>query len=176
MNLKDILRNIEYTGRYNYEKQSDALFKHLILTKTELSFIEKLYNLKDFAKEYKIDFISLKCNGKIEFEHFSDIDNEESINEKGLIVGKEDWICDLGTGIYVVEEDDFTGKDNLNTYYENANSNDKLLKVTGSYEGDYTICIYGLNHEKYIVIKQNILSKNISTEIITIEEEFDMIF
>lgn len=177
MGIKDILNKIEYTGKFKYEEDKNAIFIHLTITKEELNFIERNYNLNDFAKKYNIDFISLICNGEICFEHYSNVNNKENIKEKGLIIQKNDFISDLSNGIYVIQSSDFIGKDNLNNYFKNCKLEDKeILKVTGIYNGPYKICIYGLNHENYIVIPKNIKPKDISTEICFLEDEFDLIF
>lgn len=172
--FEELLKRIQYTGRWTYEDSSKAIFRHLIITKEELEMIEKEYDIEEFAEKYNISFISLECYGQIDFEHYTDVCNDESIQEKGLIISDSTWISDLNNGIYVIEEYDEDAKDNLNTYFEDKEEDDELLKVVGTYEGKYIKCIYGEGHENYIVIPTNIPSKDISMEIITIEDEFDI--
>lgn len=171
MNINDIMKKIQLTGYFKYELEDDASFKHLELTKEEFDFVTSECSIEEFADKNNIDLISLICEGKIDFIHYTYVSNEKSILEKGLLIGNSEYFCDLGFGIYAIEKNDNVGKDNLNVYFEGF-QDDEALEVSGSYEGVYSKCIYGEEHENYIVIPKPIKKDALKTKKILIEEEF----
>lgn len=172
--MKNLLERLEFTGRFTYEDKSESLFTHLILSEKEFEEINNGIGIDSFAMENDIDLISVKYNGPISFMHFTDIENEESIDEKGLIIQEDKFIMDMGRGIYCIEEDDETGFDNLYDYFDGCekDGSDKVLKIIGSYNGEYLRCEYGDGHEHYILLKENIPSSKLILEEVSFEEEF----
>lgn len=141
--------NIERTGG----KNGDFLFNHLVLSEKELREVE---SIEELAEKHDIDFISVERNNSINYYHVTDIDNYESINEKGLLYNQNnEWVGDLGKGIYAVEQGNHIAIDNLQSYVAELVGGDDILIVEGVYTGIYTECIYGYGHEGYIVFKGN---------------------
>lgn len=171
MNLDGILKKIKNTGGNIDESIEDYLFTHLLLTEEEFEFISDTQG-DSFADDNNISFISVIYNGEIKFTHYSSIYNKESIDKKGLLVSNNNIIMDLGKGIYVIETDDEVAIDNLYTYFEEKDDENKLLKVTGTYLGEYYQCIIGNGHEHYIVLPNDVPKENINTEIVAFCNEF----
>jgi len=144
---------IEQTGG----KHDDHMFKHMILTEEQYEEILKSgTELIKIAEESQVDFISVRKNNKITFKHISAVENESSINKSGLSFHDDEFIYDLGKGIYVIEESDEQALDNLKTYVAEGFEDDEILLVTGWYTGEYTKCVYGFQHEGYIVLSKNV--------------------
>lgn len=172
MNYEGILKRIENTGVNPYDINDDPMFKHLILSEEEFENINNDLGIDTFAFKNGIDFISVRYNGEIDFIHYTSIDNKESIEEKGLIQIDNQWIMDLGRGTYVIEDNDDVAEDNLYTYFEEKDDDDEVLKIEGVYKGEYIKCEYGIGHEGYIVISNNIPPSDIFCEETTYGEEF----
>lgn len=100
---------IEFTGCFN---NGEFIFKNLILAPEEYQEVDDLEKL---AKQNQVDFICVEKEGEIDYIHMTDIDNIESIEEKGIINDKDN-IPDLGAGIYVVEKHNLEGIENLKIY------------------------------------------------------------
>jgi len=145
---------IENTGQIEEIKY---LYKHLILTNDELI---KIHNIKEFAENLELDFISVEKKGRLKFLHISNIECKNDIEEYGLLSSEGD----LGIGIYIVDKNNEEGIENLKTFIsESYNKEDmKLLIVEGNYNGKYYECIYGYGHKGYIVVNDKILKDNIS--------------
>lgn len=173
MNEKEILKRVEETGGF-LNPQDEKMFKCLTLTEEEYDFLIKekkdVYSfLKKFAKKNKIDFICVQYNKEISFIHTSSVENKESIEKDGLLDLTYDFIMDLGQGIYVVEEYDREGMENLDKYLENEYD---ILYVCGTYNGPFKKCIYGVDHEGYVVLEKDVPKENISVEITTVDQMF----
>lgn len=151
-----------------YETSNDFLFKVWeIPANLEGEDLEEIIEkgIKD-----KIDFIIQEKVGEIDFIHVSYKDLKNEINENGLIYDENnDWINDLGRGIYVIEEDNEEALDNLYSYVEN-HEEEELLLVKGTFTGTYYECVHGESHEHYICIKENISADFLSTEIIFVND------
>lgn len=152
--------NIERTGDIG----NAYLFKTLTVNQQEYNNIN--VDLKLFAEQNEVDFICLEKEGEIKFIHLTDSDAIDFIEENGLV--KTDNIADLGIGIYVVEVNNIDAVDNLKTFI--VDSEDKEITIAeGYYNGKYTECIYGYQHEGYIIINEDNLEINFA-DIITIED------
>lgn len=142
------------------------LFKHLTLTEGEYEKIISTRSLKEIAKEQQVDFISVIKEGRVRFLHVSNEYNYDSIDKNGLQANADGFTGDLGIGIYVIDESNKTALDNLKTYVMDE-SNDLLL-VDGYYYGPYTECVYGEQHEGYIVLLANSIPEH---QVLTLEVE-----
>lgn len=137
----------------------DFFFRHLVLpADAELTDEE----LKNLAETHQVDFISKEEEGNVSFIHVSRPEHLDSIQENGLIANETGYIGDLGTGVYVINQYDTDGIENVLNYIEGAFENEEeVLLVEGSYDGKMTRCIYGEGHVGYIVIKSTISADNI---------------
>ena len=142
------------------------LFKHLTLTEEEYEKTVRTRSLEEIAKEQQVDFISVRKEGRVRFLHVSNEYNYDSIDKNGLQSNADGFIGDLGIGIYVVDESNKIALDNLKTYVMDE-SNDLVL-VDGYYYGPYTECVYGEQHEGYIVLLTNSIPEH---QILTLEVE-----
>lgn len=130
------------------------LFKNLILTQQEYL---QITDLKAFAEQNQVDFISIETEREIDYIHLTNVDNVDFIEQNGLI--KKDDVSDLGIGIYVVDKNNFDGIDNLKTYFEDY-GDEEIGIITGIYKGKYLECVYGYGHKGYIVIKADKIEYN----------------
>lgn len=167
--MEDILRKIKVTSGNSIDG-----YKHktLVLTEEEYEYIQDYIGLEIFALENDIDFINVIYNDTIEFIHYSNKNNEDSIKNNGLIIQDSNIIMDLGIGIYVVEKNDEIAIDNLSCYIEELNLENDILKITGVYSGEYEKCVYGSEHEGYIVILDDIPPNNINIEKTSLDNFF----
>lgn len=156
---------IEQTAGYkNVEK--DCIFRHAILTQQEWEKLNSSNTFEDFISTNQLDFISIQEEREIEFLHITSPEHLESIRSNGLCIkrSKEQnnhFIPDLGEGIYVIEKDNETAIDNLKTYLEEKEE-DEIMIVEGDFKGKFTRCVWGLDHEEYIVINSTIPEKDLS--------------
>lgn len=132
--------------------ETGYLFKHLILTEEEYtSFTSD--QIKELAKQQNIDFISVQMKGSIDYYHTAEGWKEDFINENGII-STNDWVHDLGKGIYVVQQTDGEAVYNLKTYVgEGYDMDDRIIVIEGSYRGPYLKCVFGDQHRGYIVLQ-----------------------
>lgn len=133
----------------------EFLFQHLVLSISSAIDESELEKLADI---HRVDFISQVEEGTINFIHVSYPSQLKSIKERGLIASSES--SDLGVGVYLIEEDDVEGTENLLTYVETL-MQEEILIIKGTYQGEYMRCIYGESHEGYIVVKETVLPNNI---------------
>lgn len=152
-----IVKGIEETGGLPGQASGGMgfAFKHLVLERAQ-ALIQQL--LPSIAQSYDADFISIEEEGVIEFIHVSRLEVAESIKSNGLILSDEDFVLDLGKGIYVIEDADDEAEQHLLDYLESSDD-EEILVVRGCYSGKYTRCLYGEGHVGYIVIKENIPAK-----------------
>lgn len=151
-----------------YEKSNDFLFKVWEIGSDIQE--NELENIFENAARNKVDFIIQEKTGEIEFLHVSYKHLKNQINEEGLTYDKScEWISDLGRGIYVIEEDNDEGLDNLYKYVEN-HEDEELLLVRGTFNGTYYECIYGDEHEHYICIKDNISPDSLSIQVVFLSD------
>lgn len=129
----------------------EFLFQHLVLPISSTINESELEKLADI---HQVDFISQVEEGTINFIHVSYTSQLTSIKEIGLIASSES--SDLGVGVYLIEEDDVEGTENLLTYVETLMQEEDILIVKGTYQGRYIRCLYGEGHEGYIVVKETI--------------------
>lgn len=143
---------INKTGRYITE--SDGLFKHMVISEKELNNLMIEKSLDEIAKEYNVNFISIKKKGSIDFKHYTLSEYEGSIYDNGLICNNGNYIPDLGKGIYVIDKNNVDAEDNVLDYLvEMYDYDEKFIVVEGEYNGEYIECIYGYGHEGYIVLQ-----------------------
>ena len=169
--LKELLINnilIKQYGTGGRKGSNDYLFKVWELPGNLKE--ETIEEIIEQSKKYNVDFILETKKEELEFLHVSYIHLQESIEEKGLIIQtQDDWISDLGTGLYVVEDGNEEALDNLKNYVEH-HEDDELLLVRGSYQGEYLECIHGDEHVGYICIKENIKKEDVECEVYEVED------
>lgn len=156
-NYGNFLRNlknrsvIKDTG---YLPNDEPLFRHLVISEEELDILNKNYiGLEKIANDLKIDFISVTLKGEVDFLHISQLSSFNFIIKNGLKPKNTSYIADLGKGVYAVGIDDEKAIDNIKTYISELCDNDDIVIVNGTYEGEYTRCIYGEGHEGYLVFQ-----------------------
>ena len=172
MNIEEILKRIERTGGNINESLEDYMSTCLSLSEDEFDELNDSIGIDMFCLQYDITFITIKREGEINFVHYSNPNNEDSIKKIGLINMDSEWIMDLGQGTYVIAEDNYIAEDNLLTYLSEKDNVDELLKVTGVYNGPYEECVYGVEHEGYILILHDIKPEDLDTEVVSCEEVF----
>lgn len=133
--------------------ESGYLFQHLILTEEEYKKMDR-DTLKKFSKENQIDFVSVQLTGTIDYYHVAESWKKTFIEENG-IHATDEWVHDLGKGIYAVPQVDGEAINNLKTYVgEEFKIDDEIVIVEGTYKGPYLKCVYGDQHEGYIVLQR----------------------
>ena len=180
--LKQLNSQIEYTGIWwesEIEKENctdfssmDYEFKHLVVKSNQKDYL-KIYDicLNSFCEENKIDFISESYDSEIEFLHVTSKSNLDDIKSLGLIHINNDYIPDLGEGIYAVDINSSKGLDNLKTYLVDFKEDDILI-ITGTYNGRYNYCIKGEGHEGYLVLHDEVKPESLSFEIKSLNDFF----
>ena len=160
---------INPTGGY----KDDYMFNHMILSIEQYNAIlADNPDIIKFADANNVHFISVKKNGSIEFLHVTSPANDELIEQSGLKINEDEYVMDLGKGIYAIldtKDVTYKGMDNLKTYIAEGYADNEILIVQGYYTGEYLECMYGYQHEGYIVLLNNVPSKdiwNIRTETI----------
>lgn len=151
---------------------NDFIFKHAVLAVDLDVSTQEFADLLDELKiQLKVDFISKLMRQSLEFIHVTSVENVNSILENGLIPSKGNYVSDLGQGTYVVNEDDVKGIENLKNYvvsqylnYDNLIfleeeeleflEEQEIAIIKGYYSGTIKECLWGYNHEGYIVINE----------------------
>lgn len=141
------------------------MYRTLTINKKELT-----ENLSLLAEENKVNFICIQDQRKINFIHITSVDNLEFINNNGLT--SSGHVGDLGPGIYLVEFNDIHAIENVKNYIS-LDTNEYILKITGTYTGKFIQCIYDKTNEHlgYVVTAEDIPLENISNvEVIAISD------
>lgn len=186
----DFIGKLIYTGRDEDEPIEGSIFTCLRLTEQEFKKIKESMSINQYAKENDISFVTIEKvstrTNPLNFIHITSYENIENIEEKGLVIPQTKWISDLGKGIYVVEDNDVDGLINLQDYiselysqeltddYEEDDDYEEtyLAIIKGSYVGKYYYCVYGYQHEGYILLEDSVESKNIIVEFSQTVKEF----
>jgi len=167
--LNQTVYKIEETGE---DFEGKFMYKHMILTTEQYQdILNNNIRIDELAVNIQVDFISVLRNDKINFMHTTSPSNKEFILNNGLKI-KYDEFFDLGLGIYAIKKDSLQGLENLKTFVAEGYEDEEILIITGYYTGSYTECIYGSNHEGYIVLFDNVDSKNITNFNIMLVDDF----
>ena len=152
-------------------KKEYGVTEHLVISSKEKELIIKYFgSVEAFGIETNIDFISEEINDTpIEFIHLSNPRFENSIRSKGLVSDYCSYVTDLGFGIYAIESNCEQGLDNVKTFFEDYEDN-YVLVVKGKYNSHYTKCIYGIGHEGYIVLSEDVEPSLLSFEIMEVDD------
>lgn len=167
--IDELKKQIEKTGHPTL-----CPLKHLVVTENQLEKLEeKNIDLDFIADQLVIDFISVEKQDNINFLHIASVESLEFIEKNGLKEEKDgsDWIPDLGSGVYVIEERNIDAMISLQDYMS-EDSRDEILIVIGQYIGKYTECIYGEGHKGYLALKEGkgLSSRELDIEESTVEE------
>lgn len=181
--IKKLKNIIEINNSEDIQKELLKLFSeqieettawiHLILTKEQYEALEKDFDFKVFGDI----LISVEEVGLVNFIHCFYVENLDSIKKQGLLVAYSskdpDYIPDMGYGIYVEEGDNaYEISDELAGFLINRYDGEdaEVGYVEGMFTGKYLRCIYGYEHEGYIVLKEDVtldMINNISSEYIS---------
>lgn len=140
------------------------MFKHLIIKNKEEGKYDLNYEkYKEIAKVLKIDFLSVSRNGEISFLHVASIHSFDFIDKNGLKPLIDDFVLDLGQGLYVISKEINydVAIENLLNYVAEEIEDEKLLVIKGKYNGKFTECVFGEGHEGYIVLKSSVPREDI---------------
>lgn len=166
-----IKNNVSITGVIDNCMDDEYVYRHLVISKEELSYItNQECSLDRLCSKYSIDFVSVIEEGDLDFIHISKECNKNSIKSKGLININRGYIPDLGVGIYVVDSDDLVGLDNVKAYVSEHMDGLTLLLVKGTYNGVYKRCIYGEGREGYIVLNDDVPYSALSLSVVDIDD------
>jgi len=143
----------------------DLMFSHLILSESDYAvFKDELEQLADILK---VDFISVERTGPIEFQHVTDVDTASLIEQEGFKIIDEDFIGDIGKGIYGFQRENLDSLMNVQTYIAEDFSESEVAMITASHNGKYLECVFGYGHEGYILLKTDHIP---AKDILNIEE------
>ena len=146
--------------------EKSEIFMHLILDEIDVLILrDNNISFRTLAEQCQVDFIAVRKYGQISFRHFASMDSYDFINQNGLHSKDPNSILDLGDGVYVIRSkyEDVSGYDNvLNWLGEHLDHHTKeMLLVEGTYDGEYHECVYGYQHEGYIVLKTPVPAEKI---------------
>lgn len=144
------------TGIYSF-LDNQPMFKVMVLNTNE--------NLSDDHSEISendIDFVIKEMEGSIKFFHYTDELSLKSILDNGFVIEDKDTVPDLGIGVYcVLDTTDvgiYAGFDNIFNYFRDCGAYE-VSEIECLYDGKYYLCIYGEEHEVYIVIPEENIDK-----------------
>ena len=162
--LKDKLKK-EEVAKYLFEVFKDQIeentaYYHLVLSEEQYNSLDKDIDWRIFGDI----LISVRYFGELEFIHYFDLCNMESIKEKGLLVSysqkkEDDYRPDMGYGIYVIWGDDaYEMPDNLAETLLNRydGENEEIGFVVGVYNGEYLEAVNTYHHSGYYVLKSDV--------------------
>lgn len=155
----------EYTGRF--PEEPTGLYT-LYTPETEEDF-DTLITMSRNPGDMELHL--LPRYGEVAFVRVSSTHMYQDILENGIYHIDEDYIMDLGRGIYAAEFNNECGVDNIKTYIENFETED-ILVITGVYTGRYYECITIGDHQGYLLFKQPIPSECIQEVIQTTVSDF----
>lgn len=146
---------------FKEQTEENTAYNHIILTKEQYDAMSDDIDFRIFGDI----LISVKYEGELDFIHYFDISNMESIKEKGLLTSYSNsksnygYRPDMGYGIYVIQgEFSHDMPDNiaelLLSRYDNED--EEIGYVVGMYNGEYLECINTYSHSGYYVLKEDV--------------------
>lgn len=142
------------------QMEENTAYYHLILTEEQFNAIDKDIDFRIFGDI----LISVRYIGELEFIHYFNLHNIESIKEKGLLVSYSEsgesngYRPDMGYGIYVINGDvAYEMPDNLaEILFNRYDGNEEVGFVIGIYKGEYLEAINTYHHSGYYVLKDDV--------------------
>lgn len=155
------------TGGYPASGETDYIFKTLIcpseLYERYLEYVESLNDSDEWNRVFNyivestgLTFLAVEYVDEFTFVHITDVSNYDSIMKDGLVPNSS-WVSDLGCGVYTIDDADYDAWDTLRSFVSDLDIGEEILTIKGNYSGRYLQCVYGDDHEGYIVIPDAIL-------------------
>ena len=145
-------------------KETGYLGDGIYLWKTMILETDEELPSKKELESLNVNLVLKKFEGvDLNLVHYTSEDNYEGIVEKGILLpdlNDENNNLDLGIGIYCIEEGNLDAELNIEKYLENYEE-DYVSKFTFNFTGEYLECIYGEEHEGYILLAKNVPAKDI---------------
>lgn len=152
----------EKTAYLKSKTKESGAFNHCIIDSDTLYGLYRKYDihnkrnaLETICKEHNIDFISVSNNTRHSVSHIVSYDTYDYIEKNGFQINQE-FVMDLGDGVYCFDLSSDDSVSNMMTYLDNSDlfeEDDEAMILKLSYTGKVTRCIYGENHEGYLVLK-----------------------
>lgn len=158
--------SIRQTGVYKFIESQEPLFTQVVISEQYLQELkEREITMESLCKHNSFDFVSLQLDeAELQFLHVTSLHNLQSIKTHGLRYKANDYIPDLGEGIYLVDRNSIEGMENLKDYLTDF-EDDELAVITGTFVGSIQYCIHGEGHKGYVLVKDTIKPEDLSIEI-----------